>query len=180
MPTAKPTTAETEGAKAFASGLERSSNPYPPGEQASQWEQGWKRASKSRNSPPLYAKEQEVSNQERAQMTDLDWALHKLTPKRFRHHPSSVFTWTAIGGVIVLIGFVFGFGVLVAFVTFSAFFYGCAAVFVLVRHFAGRYEDQPSKKTLFYTLGGIIGLIIILLAWELVSFVLNTLEFSWR
>ena len=58
---------------------------------------------------------------------------------------------------------------MVALVIFFVFVYSCAAVFVLVRHFAGQYGSQPWQKALSYVTGGIIGLVIILILWQMMT-----------
>ena len=169
MPKKKKPGALVAGSNAFANGLELKDNPYDPSEKAHlQWDQGWRLASEQRKDYDRHVQEQETSDQREG----LEWIIQKLTPKKRQPNSSSTLSWPAIVGIFVVIGASFGFEVLVALVTFFAFVYSCAAVFVLVRHFAGQYGSQPWQKALSYTTGSIIGLIIILILWQMMTFVL--------
>ena len=143
-----------EGSKAFANGRELKDNPYDPSEQANLlWEQGWKLASEKRKDYFHHVEEQEALDQ----MVNRDRGIQKLTPKELQHHSPSILAWPAISGIVILIGLALGFKAIIALITFFIFTYSCAAVFVLVRHFAGQYGDQPWQKVLSYAIGGIIG-----------------------
>ena len=172
MPRKKKRGSLVEGSKAFANGLELKDNPYDPSEQANLlWEQGWKLASEKRKDYFHHVEEQEALER----MGSLDRIIQTLTSKELQRNSSSVLSWPAIGGIVVLIGLSLGFEVVIAVAAFFTFVYSCAAVFVLVRHFAGQYGDQPWQKVLSYTTGVIIGVTIILILWELMTFVLDRL-----
>ena len=172
MRTRKKTGALAEGSKAFANGLELKDNPYDPSEQANLlWEQGWKLASEKRKDYVHHIEEQEPMDQ----VEGLEWIIQKLTSKERQSHSTSILAWPALSGIVIFIGVALGFKALIALITFFIFAYSCAAVFVLVRHFARQYGNQSWQKALSYATGSIIGLVIILILWQMMTFVLYRL-----
>ena len=161
-----------EGSNAFANGLELKDNPYDPSEKAHLlWDQGWRLASEKRKDNDRLVEEQETSDQR----VSFDWITQNLTPEKGQPLSSSILVWPAISGIVIFLGVALGFKAVVALITFFIFTYSCAAVFVLVRHLAGKYGDQPWQKAVSYATGSIIGLAFILILWQMMTFVLDRL-----
>ena len=175
MPKKKKAGALVAGSNAFANGLELKDNPYDPSEKAHLlWNQGWKFASEKRKDYDRHEEEQETIDPRKG----FDWISQKLTPEKRQPHSSSILAWPAISGIVIFIGVALGFKAVIALITFFIFTYSCAAVFALVRHFAGQYGNQPWQKVLSYATGSIIGLVIILILWQMMTFVFDRLGIS--